>query len=87
MASKTEQKILEVALKIFAEKWYAGATTRIIALKSVFTELTLFRKFKTKENLYNMVIQYTEKMLKDYHERNLEAPEISWKLISEMVWR
>ncbi len=69
MVNKTEQKILEVALKIFAEKGYAGATTRVIALESGFTELTLFRKFSTKKNLYNMVIsQYTEKMMKDYQE-------------------
>ena len=31
MVDKTEQKILDAALKIFAEKGYKGATTRGIA--------------------------------------------------------
>ena len=56
MVDKTEQKILDVALKEFAEEGYVGARTRIIAEKSGFSEMTLFRKFKTKENLFNMVL-------------------------------
>jgi len=67
MTDKTEQKILDAALKIFAEKGYAGATTRVIAQESGFSELTLFRKFETKENLFNRVItQNNEKMMKDF---------------------
>jgi AcrR family transcriptional regulator len=56
MADKTEQKILDVALDEFAKEGYIGARTRIIAEKSGFSEMTLFRKFKTKENLFNMVL-------------------------------
>jgi AcrR family transcriptional regulator len=56
MVSKTEQKFLDAALEIFAEKGYKGATTRLIAQKAGFSELTLFRKFKTKENLFNKVL-------------------------------
>ena len=56
MVSKTEQKFLDAALEIFAEKGYKGATTRLIAQKAGFSELTLFRKFKTKENLFNNVL-------------------------------
>ena len=62
MTNGTEQKIIDAALKIFAEKGYAGATTRIIAQEANINELTLFRKFKTKENLFYMVI--TQKVLK-----------------------
>jgi len=67
MADKTEQKILDAALKLFSEKGYKGATTRVIAQKSGFSELTLFRKFKTKENLFNTaLLQNSEKIKKDF---------------------
>ncbi len=56
MVDKTEQKFLDAALEIFAEKGYKGATTRLIAQKAGFSELTLFRKFKTKQNLFNKVL-------------------------------
>ncbi|MDO5835368.1 MAG: TetR/AcrR family transcriptional regulator [Methanobacterium sp.] len=56
MVDETEQKFLDAALEIFAEKGYKGATTRLIAKNAGFSELTLFRKFKTKENLFNKVL-------------------------------
>ena len=66
MTSETERKILSAALNLFAEKGYAGATTRVIAEKAGVSELTLFRKFKTKRNLFDTLItQNLEKMKKD----------------------
>ena len=56
MTDKTEQKILDAALKVFSEEGFKGATTRVIARESGFSELTLFRKFETKENLFNSVL-------------------------------
>jgi AcrR family transcriptional regulator len=52
MVNKTEQKIMDAALKVFARKGYKGATTRAIAYESGFNELTLFRKFKTKKKSF-----------------------------------
>lgn len=51
----TEQKILDAAIKVFSEEGYAGATTRKIAQEANITEITLFRKFQTKENLLKEV--------------------------------
>jgi TetR/AcrR family transcriptional regulator len=66
MTGETEQKILEAALNLFAEKGYTGATTRVIAEEAGVSELTLFRKFKTKKNLFDTIIsQNLEKMKKD----------------------
>ena len=66
MMDKTEQKILDAALKLFSEEGFKGATTRIIAQESGFSELTLFRKFQTKENLFNSVlINNRENMLEE----------------------
>lgn len=54
--TETEEKILDAALKIFARKGYDAATTRTIAEESGFTEMTLFRKFHTKRNLFEQVM-------------------------------
>lgn len=56
ITDKTEEKILDAALKLFSEKGYAGATTKIIAAKAGFTEMTLYTKFKTKQNLFDHVM-------------------------------
>lgn len=67
MTSETERKILDAALDLFAEKGYTGATTRVIAEEAGVSELTLFRKFKTKRNLFNTLIdQNLEKMKEDF---------------------
>ncbi len=67
MTSETERKILDAALNLFAEKGYAGATTRSIAEKAEVSELTLFRKFKTKRNLFDTLItKNIEKMKEDF---------------------
>jgi AcrR family transcriptional regulator len=52
----TEKEILDAALKVFAKKGYDAATTRAIAEESGFTEMTLFRKFQTKQNLFDQVL-------------------------------
>ena len=52
----TEQKILDAAVKVFSSEGYAGATTRKIAQEANVTEVTLFRKFHSKENLLKEVL-------------------------------
>ena len=67
MVDETEQKILDAALKIFAEKGYKGATTGSIVEEAGFNESTLFRKFETKKNLYDVVLtKNTEKIEKEF---------------------
>lgn len=80
MADDTEQKILEIALKLFCEKGYAGTTTRVIAAESGFTEMTIYRKFKTKQNLFDQVLIYgMGKLIEDessiiYIDKEFEDP-------------
>jgi AcrR family transcriptional regulator len=52
----TEQRILDAALKVFASEGYTGATTRRIAEEANVAEVTLFRKFQSKENLLKEVL-------------------------------
>ncbi|NYB52025.1 MAG: TetR/AcrR family transcriptional regulator [Methanobacteriaceae archaeon] len=68
MAADTEERILDAALQVFSKNGYNGARTRVIAKKSGFTEMTLFRKFETKENLFNQVIvKNQERIMKDVY--------------------
>jgi AcrR family transcriptional regulator len=57
--SNTKQQLLEATLKLISEKGYLGATTREIAQEAGVTELTLFRHFGSKEQLF-------EELLKSY---------------------
>lgn len=52
----TEQRILDAALRVFASEGYTGATTRKIAEEANVAEVTLFRKFQSKENLLKSVL-------------------------------
>ena len=65
MVDKTEQKIMDAALKVFSENGYKGATTRAIANESGFNELTLFRRFKNKENLFNKVLSQNSEIIRE----------------------
>ncbi|MCX9084784.1 MAG: TetR/AcrR family transcriptional regulator [Candidatus Methanoperedens sp.] len=53
---ETEQKILNAAIKVFASEGYGGATTQRIAEVAGVNEVTLFRKFQSKENILRAVI-------------------------------
>jgi AcrR family transcriptional regulator len=59
----TEQRILDAALKVFASEGYTGATTRRIAEEANVAEVTLFRKFQSKENLLKEVLIHNRVML------------------------
>ncbi|WP_231938371.1 TetR/AcrR family transcriptional regulator [Caldimicrobium thiodismutans] len=54
----TKERILEAALLLFSEKGYLGATTKEISRTAKISEVTLFRHFQTKENLFINVIEH-----------------------------
>lgn len=56
---QTREKLLAATLELISEKGYTGATTREIASRAGVSELTLFRRFGKKENLF-------EEMLKNF---------------------
>ena len=53
----TKEKILTAAMSLVSEKGYLGATTREIARTAGVTELTLFRHFGSKENLFELCVE------------------------------
>lgn len=56
MRSKADQ-IIAAALKVFLQKGYLQATTLEIAKEAEVAEMTLFRKYSTKQNLFLSVFQ------------------------------
>ena len=54
----TRKRILESALDLFSSQGYRSTTTKEIAERSGLNELTLFRYFRTKENLLENVIDH-----------------------------
>jgi AcrR family transcriptional regulator len=69
MVDETERKFLDAALKLFAKKGYTDTTAIAIADEAGFNEKTLFRKFKTKKNLYDLVLKLNaEKFMQELSE-------------------
>jgi len=56
--SEKALKILSTAKKLFAEKGFKTVTTKEIAKKADVNEVTIFRQFKNKENLFEQVLIY-----------------------------
>lgn len=53
----TQEHIIETAAQIFTQNGYARTTTRLLAAAAGVNEVTLFRRFGTKENLFSVVIE------------------------------
>lgn len=54
--NNTRTRIMQAASQLFAERGYAGTTTRAIAELAGFNELTLFRHFGSKGNLVKAIV-------------------------------
>jgi AcrR family transcriptional regulator len=52
------EALLRAAIKVFAETGTRGATTRRIAQEAAVNEVTLFRHFKSKDELLREAVQY-----------------------------
>jgi TetR/AcrR family transcriptional regulator len=50
------QQIIDVAAELFAERGYAGTTTRRVAERAGVTEAVIFRHFPDKDSLYAAVL-------------------------------
>lgn len=80
--TSTSDKIMLAAIDLMAERGYNGVTTQEIAEKSGFSEKTLFRHFKSKQNLLESAFNryhYAEKM------KTVFETEIQWELHSDLL--
>jgi len=53
----TREKIIDAAFELFSIKGYLGTTTKEIAQLANISEVTVFRHFGTKENIFEAVMQ------------------------------
>jgi len=51
------QQILKTAIRLFAQKGFRGTTTREIALAAGVNEVTIFRHFASKQDLYTAILE------------------------------
>ncbi len=51
------QQILRTAIRLFAQKGFRGTTTREIALAAGVNEVTIFRHFASKQELYAAILE------------------------------
>jgi AcrR family transcriptional regulator len=56
-APDTEGRIIESATRVFSQEGYRGATTKRIAEAAGVNEATIFRRFKSKENVLRRVMK------------------------------
>ncbi|MET0623572.1 MAG: TetR/AcrR family transcriptional regulator [Pyrinomonadaceae bacterium] len=57
-ADERRLQIVQVALRLFAERGFRGTTTKEIAQAAGVSEAIIFRHFATKEDLYTAIIDY-----------------------------
>ncbi len=56
--NETSEKIMKVALKLFSEQGYYSTTTKQIAEEASVNELTIFRHFGSKSNLFQVTTEH-----------------------------
>ena len=70
---QSDDKILDASIKVLAQEGYHGATTKKIAEEAGVNEVTIFRKFKNKENLIREARAFSKK-------RSLQSLEEAFKI-------
>ena len=78
---KTEQKIVDATIFLLDKEGMNGTTTKKIAKKAEVSEVTVFRKFKSKDDLLKIAkIYYSDYFLEkikdiftDYGDTNLKS--------------
>lgn len=58
---KTEEQLLKAGLDLFSSKGYVDANTKEIANLAGVSEMTLFRRFESKQQLFISTIRYALK--------------------------
>ncbi|WP_288221715.1 TetR/AcrR family transcriptional regulator [uncultured Clostridium sp.] len=88
--NETSEKIMKVALKLFSEQGYYPTTTKQIAEEAGVNELTIFRHFGSKSNLFQVTTEHyvidsrVDYILKNIDELNFEE---SMLLIANRIYK
>ena len=71
----TKNRILDAALDLFSEKGYEASTTKEIAERAVVNEVTLFRHFGSKENIFVQLVERETNIREDIQHLDLEPSD------------
>lgn len=71
--SDTESAILNAAMMLFAEKGFSATTTRQIAQSAGVNEVTLFRHFRSKQELFLRILEEIQRLYPPLLEANQTA--------------
>lgn len=85
MRDKTEQ-IIKAALDVFEKKGFQTATTQEIAREAQVAEVTLFRKFSTKQNLFITVVKTVIEKQFSSHVKKLAKEEDTEGFLSKIIY-
>lgn len=73
--NKTKSLIFDAAIEVFSEKGYRGATMDDIALQAGLAKGTLYYNFKSKEEIFNYVVEEGLSILKNEIEEVRKSKE------------
>lgn len=88
--NETSEKIMKVALRLFSEQGYYPTTTKQIAEEAGVNELTIFRHFGSKGNLFQVTTEHyvldskVDSILEDIDNLNFSE---SMFIISERIYK
>jgi len=86
-----KERLLRAAVQVFSEKGFSGASTREIASRARVNPVTLFRIFKSKEQLHSAALDYLitslaiRKQIDALAQRNYPAPKFIAGVIKTLV--
>lgn len=82
----TRERILNAAREVFSKKGYAGSTTKEISSVAELAEVTLFRHFETKNNLFcETISKYIVKPMLNFNssKTKVNSEQVIEKIIEE----
>ncbi|WP_440977719.1 TetR/AcrR family transcriptional regulator [Sedimentibacter sp. LTW-03] len=82
----TRERILNAAREVFSKKGYAGSTTKEISSFAEVAEITLFRHFETKNNLFcETISKFIVKPMLNFNssKTKLNSEQVIEKIIEE----
>jgi len=86
MREATKMKILEAAVALFAEKGLAGTSTKDIAKKADVSVGLMYHYFKTKDEMFNAIIEDSLASISDFREvLNKQSFEDGVKTFAEEI--
>jgi len=69
----TDERIINAAVSVFEREGYEGATINMIADEAKVNAVTLFRNFRSKDNIMQAVVLKNEETIKDLIDTSLHG--------------